>query len=193
MAVETARRKNNLKIDVAFHFEDASGKRRDNVTGDLILQSSPNSRQPTPFIIDYFAVHISAHVLEPTSGKLQRGRQGTIPLIQFGPARERGAREPVQPATLRAGGNITKDATGNEQASARTGNIAASHAGASHKKDSGYEQNRRSTRFLLAANNSGSNTIADADNESEADNEDVCSSSNDSGSRSKVMDIRSVL
>lgn len=68
-----------------------------------------------------------------------------------------------------------------------------SHAGASHKKDSGYEQNRRSTRFLLAANNSGSNTIADADNESEADNEDVCSSSNDSGSRSKVMDIRSVL
>ncbi|KAJ1028968.1 hypothetical protein NDA18_002601 [Ustilago nuda] len=118
-------RRNYLKIDVVFYFEDASGQRRDNVAGDLILQTHPTSRHPIPFVIDHFAVHISAHILDLASKKLQRGRQGTIPLIQFGPARERGPREPVQPASLRPGGNITKDATANEHTSTRAGNIAA--------------------------------------------------------------------
>ncbi len=110
----------DLKIDVSFHFEDEQGRRRDTAPDETDLQT----RQPT---------RLRRRALRgPHDGaRHQRartppaGRQGLVPLIQFGPARERGPREPVQPVELRSGGNIVRDASANEQAAARSGNIAA--------------------------------------------------------------------
>nr|QGW08806.1 P53-like transcription factor [Ustilago esculenta] len=113
-------RRNYLKVDVSFHFEDAQGRRCDNVHGDLVCSPKDGS----PFIVERFAVHMTAHIVN-TDGRLQKGRQGLVPLIQFGPARERGPREAVQPVELRAGGSVTQDASANEQAATRSGNIAA--------------------------------------------------------------------
>ncbi|EST05419.2 NDT80 DNA-binding domain protein [Kalmanozyma brasiliensis GHG001] len=113
-------RRNYLKIDVSFHLEDEQGRRRDALQGDVIC--APAGRPA--FVVERFAVHMTAHVINE-DGRLQRGRQGLVPLIQFGPARERGPREPVQPVELRSGGRLAKDASANEQAAVRTGTIAA--------------------------------------------------------------------
>ncbi|KAJ9479010.1 DNA-binding [Pseudozyma hubeiensis] len=67
---------------------------------------------------------MTAHVIN-SDGRIQKGRQGFVPLIQFGPARERGPREAVQPVELRSGGGISKDASVNEQTAARSGSVAA--------------------------------------------------------------------
>ena len=113
-------RRNYLKVDVSFRLEDEQGRRRDDVQDDLLC--SPADRRP--FVVERFAVHMTAHVIL-SDGRLQKGRQGLVPLIQFGPARERGPRENLQPVELRAGGSISKDASANEQAATRSGNIAA--------------------------------------------------------------------
>ena len=113
-------RRNYLKVDVVFHYEDEQGRRRDKVSGDLICEPSGRA----PFTVERFAVHMTAHVMNH-DGRLQKGRQGQVPLIQFGPARERGPREAVRPVELRSGGQIGKDASANEQAAARSGTIAA--------------------------------------------------------------------
>ncbi|CBQ73168.1 conserved hypothetical protein [Sporisorium reilianum SRZ2] len=107
-------------VDVSFHFEDEAGRRRDEVQGDLLCQAEGRA----PFVVERFAVHMTAHVVN-SDGRLQKGRQGLVPLIQFGPARERGPREAVQPVELRSGGTIAKEASANEQAATRSGTIAA--------------------------------------------------------------------
>lgn len=107
-------------MDVSFHFEDEQGKRRDKVQGDILCGSDGDA----PFVVERFAVHMTAHIIN-NDGRLQKGRQGLVPLIQFGPARERGPREAVQPVELRSGGSIGKDASANEQAATRSGTIAA--------------------------------------------------------------------
>ena len=114
-------RRNYLKVDVCFHFEDERGRRCDNVEGELLCQPNKNKE---PVTVERIAVHMTAHVIAP-DGSLQKGRQGLVPLIQFGPARERGPREAVQPIELGSGGTVTRDATVNEQTAARSGNIAA--------------------------------------------------------------------
>ncbi|SPO25735.1 uncharacterized protein UTRI_03100 [Ustilago trichophora] len=113
-------RRNYLKVDVSFHFEDEHGRRRDTISGDFLC--SPPDRRPFP--VERFAVHMTAHIINE-DGKLQKGRQGLVPLIQFGPARERGPREALQPVELRVGGSVGKDASANEQAATRSGNVAA--------------------------------------------------------------------
>ncbi|GAC93410.1 DNA-binding [Pseudozyma hubeiensis SY62] len=113
-------RRNYLKVDVSFHFEDEQGRSRDTVEGDLICQAG----SPSAFVVDRFAVHLTAHVIN-SDGRIQKGRQGFVPLIQFGPARERGPREAVQPVELRSGGGISKDASVNEQTATRSGSVAA--------------------------------------------------------------------
>ncbi|SNX84501.1 uncharacterized protein MEPE_03210 [Melanopsichium pennsylvanicum] len=113
-------RRNYLRVDVAFHFEDESGRRRDNLSNNILC--SPSNCQP--FVVVRFAIHMTAHVID-TDGRLLKGRQGLVPLIQFGPARERGPREAVKPVEVRAGGIVGKDASANEQTAARSGNIAA--------------------------------------------------------------------
>lgn len=113
-------RRNYLKVDVSFHFEDEQGRRRDEVQGDLICEANGRA----PFVVERFAVHMTAHIVN-SDGRLQKGRQGLVPLIQFGPARERGPREAVQPVEVRSGGTISKDGSVNEQAATRSGTIAA--------------------------------------------------------------------
>ncbi|SPO25480.1 uncharacterized protein UTRI_03100_B [Ustilago trichophora] len=113
-------RRNYLKVDVSFHFEDEHGRRRDTISGDFVC--SPPDRRPFP--VERIAVHMTAHIIND-DGKLQKGRQGLVPLIQFGPARERGPREALQPVELRVGGSVGKDASANEQAATRSGNVAA--------------------------------------------------------------------
>lgn len=105
---------------MAFRLEDADGGTHEAALGDLICQ--PEGRDA--FRAERFAVHMSAHVLNK-DGKLVKGRQGQVPLIQFGPARERGPREAVQPAALCSGGSVTPDAGANEQMASRLGSIAA--------------------------------------------------------------------
>ncbi|CDR99454.1 hypothetical protein [Sporisorium scitamineum] len=107
-------------VDVSFHFEDEQGRRRDEVQGDLICEANGRA----PFVVERFAVHMTAHIVN-SDGRLQKGRQGLVPLIQFGPARERGPREAVQPVEVRSGGTISKDGSVNEQAATRSGTIAA--------------------------------------------------------------------
>ncbi len=99
------------------------GRRRPHARGSAGRSDLSTGGQDA-FRAERFAVHMSAHVLNK-DGKLVKGRQGQVPLIQFGPARERGPREAVQPAALCSGGSVTPDAGANEQMASRLGSIAA--------------------------------------------------------------------
>jgi hypothetical protein len=76
------------------------------------------------FKIHRFAVKITAHVVGST-GKLDPDVDSEVPLIQFGPARERGPREKVRAIPLRAGGDLRTSRAGNEQTLANHPTIAA--------------------------------------------------------------------
>ncbi|PWZ02413.1 hypothetical protein BCV70DRAFT_235976 [Testicularia cyperi] len=112
-------RRNYLKIDVALDLLDEAGRKCNDLFGLHCISAAGQHRE-----ISQFAIQLSAHVVDDT-GQLKEGADGVVPLIQFGPARERGPREEVKPMLLRPGGRLRDDCATNESIHLSDQTIAA--------------------------------------------------------------------
>ncbi|KAN0061802.1 hypothetical protein ACQY0O_005795 [Thecaphora frezii] len=110
----------DLKIDTACGL-------RSEVTGQPVKPSRFFVRRPGSTDIRevvHFTVSVSAHVADHL-GAISELPQHQVPLIQFGPARERGPRCDVYPKALVLGGELAQDPTSSERVQERNGHIAA--------------------------------------------------------------------
>ncbi|PWN52647.1 p53-like transcription factor [Violaceomyces palustris] len=109
-----------LKVDAAFSAHKGVSPATKPATQPYFLNESSDS----PRKISHFSLGMSAHVSD-SSGRVVSEVRDEVPLVQFGPARERGPREDVKRKRLEPGGVLRDEPSVNQQAAEREQTVAS--------------------------------------------------------------------